>query len=289
MKTAVLTVVHPSSEPYFHEFLYSLSRQTDPDFTIFLINDGIHDIENILQEYHLSVRVRNVSGTPSVLRKSGIEWIRSEGAKVIVFADSDDCFSENRIETSKEFLSYHDIVLNELVLFGKHIQNPFPLLKNRLAEREIITRGSIEKSNCMGLSNTAMRTKSIPQRLSCIPDNIIAFDWAFFSLCLHEGAEAVFTGKCTTFYRQHENNIASPQAFTNEQVLRGVRVKREHYRFLARFYDNYSKMSKEFIMLFEKLDTDSILREKYCEEIRSRLLQNFLWWEPIRTLQELGL
>lgn len=289
MNIAVFSVVHPNSEPYFHEFIGSLSRQTDKDFTLFLINDGIKKIEELLHGHHFSVCIRNESGTPASLRRFGIEWVRSEGADAIIFADSDDCFSENRIETSKEILSYNDLVINELVLFGGRIQKPFPILKNRLADGEVLTKESIAKSNCMGFSNTAMKADKIPKKLKYIQDDIIAFDWAFFSMCLNEDNEAIFTDRITTYYRQYENNIASPQTFTKEQVIRGVKVKRDHYRFLAHFYDKYADMAEEFNILLEKLAKDSILTEKYCEEVKNRSPQSPLWWEPIKTLEELGL
>jgi len=141
----------------------------------------------------------------------------------------------------------------------------------------------------MGFSNTAINTKCITKSLSQVPDDIIAFDWAFFSLCLHKGTIAVFTEKTATYYRQHENNIASPRSFTEDQILRGVQVKRDHYLFISKFTNEYELISKEFVQLFEILKTDITLRDKYCHEVKSQSPPSPLWWESIKTLEELGL
>jgi hypothetical protein len=196
---------------------------------------------------------------------------------------------DNRVEVSKSMLSSYDIIFNELIIIGENIRQPILMLEQRFKEDTELSIDNIKYSNCMGLSNTAINTKSVTKSLSQIPDDIIAFDWAFFSLCLHEGTKTVFTNKTATYYRQYENNISSPQSFSEDQILRGVQVKRDHYRFVSRFFNKYESITNEFDKLFERVNTDTTLRVKYCHEVKNQAPKLPLWWESIKTLEELGL
>ena len=289
MDTAVFSVVYPGVRPYFSEFLSTLSKQTDRNFTLFLINDGLPNVEDFLKRADLYVKVKDAQESPAALRKIGIKWVIEAGAKNIIFADSDDYFSENRVEISKNMLTKYDLVFNELVLTGKGITDPIPILETRFSDGEIISCKRIRTTNCMGLSNTALRLKSISPYLDQIPENIIAFDWALFALCLHAGAKGVFTKQTATYYRQHGNNLASPHSFTEEQILRGVQVKRDHYKMLSRFYKDYVSLADMFEKLLTQLQSDEILRRKYCQAVRKHAPAIPLWWEAIKSLKELEL
>ena len=289
MDTAVFSVVYPGVEPYFSEFLSTLSKQTDRNFTLFLINDGLPNIEGFLKRADLDVKVKDAGGSPATLRKMGIKWVMESGAKVIIFADADDYFAENRVKVSRDILVKYDLVFTELVLTGKGITDSTPMLETRFSDGEIVSCKHIRTANCMGLSNTALRVNSIPSYFDQIPENIITFDWALFALYLHAGASGVFTKKTVTYYRQHGNNLASPHSFTEKQILRGVQVKRDHYQMLSRFYEEYVHMADLFGKLLARLQFDEILRRKYCRAVRKHAPAIPLWWEPIKSLKELGL
>ena len=112
MKIALFSVIHPNALPYFNEFLHSLANQTYKDFTLFLINDGVSHIEEITKQFDLKILLKNIGGTPVAIRKAGIEWLLLQGTDIIIFADSDDYYMDNRIEVSKNMLSYYDIIFN---------------------------------------------------------------------------------------------------------------------------------------------------------------------------------
>ncbi len=289
MNTAVFSVVHPNSFPYLQEFLHSLATQTDKDFTIFLLNDGVPNIEESIGHFDLNIQLRNVSGTPSSIRKIGIEWVLQQGVDAIIFADSDDYFMDNRIEVSKKFLSNYDIVFNELLTVGDELQRPLPILGGRYHDKEMLPKNGIDHLNCMGLSNVAMKTACISKMLALIPNDIIAFDWAFFFLCLHEGVKPVFTKQTSTYYRQHKNNIASLWSLTEDQILRGVRVKRDHYKFISRYVSEWELMSISFDTLLTRLNKDAVFKDNYCREIRKLAPPLPLWWETIKTAEDIGL
>lgn len=289
MNTTVFSVVHPNSFPYLQEFLHSLATQTDKDFTVFLLNDGVPSIEQAISHFDLNIQLRNISGTSSSIRKAGIEWILQQGVDAVIFADSDDYFMDNRIEVSKKFLSDYDIVFNELLIVGEGLQQPLSILGGRYQDREVITKDSINSLNCMGLSNVAMQTTCISRMLAQIPNDIIAFDWAFFFLCLHEGVRPIFTRQTATYYRQHRDNVASLRVLTDDQILRGVRVKRDHYQFVSSYDCEYEAMSISFDELLGRLNQDSVFKDNYCREIRKLAPPLPLWWESIKIAEDINL
>lgn len=289
MNIALFSVVYPGIDDFFAEFLTSLSKQSCKKFILFLINDGLANVEAFLQRTNFEVKVKDAGGTPAELRKMGIQWTIESGAEVIIFADADDYFAENRVEISKSILNNHDLVFNELILTGKGLSDSMPMLGTHFSEGESVNYTRIRIANCMGLSNTAIKVKSIPAYFDKIPDSIIAFDWAFFALCLHAGTKGVFTKRTATYYRQHDHNLAAPRSFTEKQIMLSVRVKRDHYQTLSIFYEEYMPLANKFGVLLTQLESNEILRRKYCQAVRKNVYAAPLWWETIKSLEDLGL
>ena len=286
---AIFSVGYPGAEPYISDFLQSLSKQTDKNFILYLLNDGLHDIGRFLEGINFPVKVLEKQGHPAALRKAGIQWAISGGAKVIFFADVDDYFADNRIEISKKMMVDYDVICNEILLAGQKYPQPVPMLGELFKDEMEITTEDIMNGNCLGLSNTSIRVDKISALMTEIPDDVIAFDWAFFTLCFHAGAKAVFTKKTSTYYRQHDSNIASVKSFTENQIMRGVRVKRDHYNLISNFNDEYIELANVFERLYSQLESDVLLRDKYCKVVRMNAIDTSMWWEPIKSLKELGL
>ena len=289
MNTVVFSVIYPQAEQYFLTFLESLSNQTDKNFELFLLNDGCGDIDRYLHKVDISVKVKSITGLPASLRKQGIAWVKREKFDMIIFADSDDYFAEDRVELAKSTLDENDIMVNELVLFGKNIPIPVSLLSQHYKNLDFLSANHLKHCNCMGLSNTAIRINKITPFIAKIPDSIVSFDWALFALCLHEGAKAIINTKTTTYYRQYGYNIASPFMIEDEQIMRGVFVKRNHYRLLAQFYNEYDQLADLYGCLSDKLQSCGSLREQYFDAVKKNSSPFPLWWEPIKSLRELGL
>jgi len=58
---------------------------------------------------------------------------------------------------------------------------------------------------------------------------------------------------------------------------------------LSRFYDEDLSLSDLFEKLMAQLQSDEILRRKYCQAVRKQAPAIPLWWETIKSLKELGL
>ena len=291
MKTAVLTVAYaaPEIETYAAECLASLERQTDADFSVMIIKDGLSGLDDILRERHLNLSVQSVSGTPAAIRRTAILAAIDLGFDVLVFADIDDYFDDNRVAVAKQLVAEGEVlVCNELMLFGRGYERPRPMLGPRFADGEMITAPDLNDANCMGMSNTAMRADAIDTGLLDRTNDVTAFDWLFFTLLLRSGLNARFTTATNTRYRQHAGNVANARDLSNVDILRGVRIKREHFAALSD--DPYFHWrAVAFAATAERLNADAALAQRYCVAVRAAAPPSPLWWEPIKTLEELSL
>lgn len=286
-KIAVFTVVYPEVEPYLDDFLFSIQSQTCRAFELCIINDGFSGLENYLKKYTLPHIVKSFSGNPTEIRKQGIQFLCNEPFDYVVFADSDDCFDSRRIEIISDLLNNYDLVCNEIILFGQQLEGYVPFGLQRFNDGDSITIETIYHSNIMGMSNTGARVNCIKPLLNLIPSDIIAFDWLLFSLSLLNGYKCVFTNKTCTYYRQHTANVASTLDYSDEQILRGLKVKTQHYAQLSRLYPAYKNIAISYRLLTER-NVDPNFRNYYCEAIRMSAPKDPLWWEMIKTDKELN-
>jgi len=288
MKTAVLTVVYEGVEPYINDFMISLQQQTDTNFDLIIINDGFKQLDQLLSRFNINSRTLHFEASFVERRKQGIKRLKEEGYDTVVFADSDDYFNSQRIEITKQLLANYDLVCNELVLFGESVSDIIPMASSRFYDGQVLTLKNIYHGNIMGMSNTGVRLNYILPLIDFIPDDVIAFDWVLYSLALLNGCSCVFTNKAITFYRQHTNNIASPQNYSEEQIIRGVKVKHRHYQIMCNYDKEYDSYVEEFERLINRLQ-NTPFKHDYCKAVRVNAPKHPLWWESIKTERELNL
>jgi glycosyltransferase involved in cell wall biosynthesis len=285
MKIAVATFIYPGPaiSEYARACLDTLARQTNGDFSLFVFNDGYRDVESVLQLHGPRAQIVEVCGTPADIRRQAIRYLRDSGFDVIVFADIDDLFDENRVAVAIEMIEDGvDIVLNELVLFGSGMLNTENLFQGRLEEKSVLKLEDIREGNCFGMSNTAVRVSVIPDSVF-EPRNVLAFDWFFYTNLLIGGAVAQFTGKVATYYRQHLNNMAAIRGLSEVNILRGLEVKRSHFDVFDPVY------AAEISETEGKIRQNKVFREAYCKAVSAAMLPQPFWWESIKTFRELGL
>lgn len=289
MKTAVVSVIYPGCEPYLKDFIFSLSRQTDADFTLFILNDGVSEAPRFFEMERLNYQLRDLSGTPAFLRKKLIQWAIHEENDIIIFADADDYFSKNRIYVCKQLLKKHSFIFNELVLVGDKIESPRTMLQGRLEDGQEIEDDFLRYHNCLGFSNTAIKSCCLTDDIiQQIADDVIAFDWALFTHVLHQGYKAFFTTKCQTYYRQHSRNIANPNIRTEDEVLHGVNVKAKHYYEIQDVSVWYREQALIFGELQKLLSRNPEFRRNYIDGVLAAKREQPLWWEIIKEPVEIN-
>lgn len=265
-KIAFLTTIFPIKTEYLLDFFDSLKKQTFKNFDIIVINDGYENFEAIQRKYQsLCIIELPYKNTPAKNREYGINYCIENGYDILIFGDSDDYFTENRVATSLELLKDSDIVVNDLSLFDGNGIYEDKYLSHRVDNLQIVTIEFIKDKNIFGLSNTAIKLN--PKQKIVIPNDLIAVDWYIFSIFLLEGKKAVFTNETKTYYRQYAQNMIGLKKLNEETFKIGIKVKQQHYQNLSNTYNIFSlELNRLSTIRFEN---------------RTQNIKNPLWWELI--------
>lgn len=289
--TAFVSVIHARALEFLPDFFASLRTQTDRDFDLVLVNNGVAGLADLVAEHDIAdavpTRIVEASGVAAAVMKAALDHVLASGYRRLIFGDSDDWFANDRVAVSKALLEAHECVFNDLILFGAGIPEPSSMFGDRLAEGQRIDEAFIRHFNCLGMSNTALRAEKAIAAYRSIPESRLVFDWDFFGQVLARDTTAVYTARIQTHYRQHATNVASPHALADEQIMRGVRVKTEHYSTMSAVLPWYVGRQRDFTRLLEGLRSNDELRERYCSEVRRRARARAFWWEPILSLEEI--
>ena len=88
-------------ENFLIDFFDSLTRQTCNNFDVVVVNDGYSNFDKLKSKYSmLNILELEYSNTPAKNREYGINYCINNKYDVLVFGDSDDYFSDNRVEFS---------------------------------------------------------------------------------------------------------------------------------------------------------------------------------------------
>ena len=206
-KIVFLTTIFPMKEKYLIDFFDSLLVQSYKNFDIVVVNDGYRNFDILLKKYNkLNVIELKYSNTPAKNREYGINYVISKGYDILIFGDSDDYFSKNRVEKSVELLDNYDIVVNDLSLFNDNGIYEKLYFSNRIKNNSVVEYDFIKDKNIFGLSNTAIKLNILGNKIIFDKD-IVAVDWFLYKKLLKDRYMAFFTNKIITYYRQYNNNI----------------------------------------------------------------------------------
>jgi glycosyltransferase involved in cell wall biosynthesis len=225
---AFLTTIFPMKEQYLIDFFDSLSGQIYDNFDVIVVNDGYKNFYDVKMKYqNLSIVELPYSDTPAKNREYGINYCIDNKYDILIFGDSDDYFSDNRIEESLKCLETFDIVVNDLNLFDKNGMYEEKYISNRLSHGSEVKLDYIQDKNIFGLSNTAIKT-NILNSVEFDKD-LVVVDWYLYKKLLKDGCNSIFTNKATTYYRQYDFNTIGLQVVKGvyylwwEQIDRGAK------------------------------------------------------------------
>lgn len=276
---AVLGAVYPAVSKYLPDYFESLQRQTCRDFDLLLVKDGLDVFQ---RPEGLNVIELEGEGAPARIRETVINHALQSGYECLVFSDTDDYFSPDRVAQSLRLLKEYDIVVNDLSLVSENGDTIVErYLSRRLGDMEEIALGHLIHRNMMGLSNTAVsrRCFDVPLRLD---SETIAVDWYLFSTLLLEGRSAVFTDRAVTYYRQHGSNTAGLGGeLTTGALLRGVEIKAQHYGFIAILDESFIDLANEYRDLKNEIKKSNNI-QAYREAMLAQAVDDPLWWENAR-------
>jgi hypothetical protein len=277
MKTAFCSVIFPANLFYFNDFLNALENQTDTHFDLLLFNDDVENLNDLLISTSLKYKIIEVEGSPSEIRAEVFHYLKLSNYDTIVFGDTDDYFSPNRVEDCKNGLEGVDILANDIILVDKYkneISGPY--WANRLELKDTISIESIKNYNFLGLGNSAIKQKVLPNRIHFEP-NLIAVDWYFYSVLLKNNWKVGFSFNSFTYYRQHNANIVGRKKLTFEEYKKGLNVKLNHYISLSKDYPDFQELAFKYLTYKE-----SFSESNYQKTIQNNTIKNPFWWEEIQ-------
>lgn len=262
------SVIYPNAVKYAVDFLKSLNIQTDKNYTLILINDGVPPqiLDCIMAEYENDYEILNYSEklSPVALRIKLMEETYLRGGDFLILGDIDDYFSKNRIEKVKNAFFHNEgigFVYNDLLLTnGERCMPKMPDQVN--SERDIL------EYNFLGLSNTAINIKNIDRKfiISLTEYQSYVFDWYLFSRLAMIGKRGIYIPEGVTYYRIHEENYAGVPKKTAKMIGKEVYVKRMHY-------DALSKYKRCYRMLYETYKNNNYM-------INNK--ERYFWWDLTR-------
>jgi len=215
---AFLTTIFPMEEQFLIDFFDSLSKQTYKNFDVIVVNDGYEDFDKIKEKYcELNVVELPCLKTPAKNREFGINFCKDEQYEVLIFGDSDDYFSDNRIELSLSALNNNDIVVNDVSLFDDSGIYETMYMSNRLQDDSKISFEYIQDKNIFGLSNTAIKLDILEEVV--FDEDLVAVDWYLYKGLLKNRSNAVFINKAITYYRQYKDNTVGLQVVDGKYYL----------------------------------------------------------------------
>lgn len=275
MDIAVFSVIYEANLKYFDDFIFSLNKQLFKNFELFLINDqlSIEVLQKKLQTanfpYVLYTLKRSL--TPAKIREVGFREISNRNYKKIIFADTDDLMSSNRLERSIALLDYYPVVFTDITLVDEDkdiIKSS--IWKERLIDTKIDENFLLDK-NVLGLGNTAMLSSFMNN--IAIPQDIIAVDWYYFTRIL-KNEHAGFISDAVTYYRQHADNTIGIKGLTYSRLKLILDVKIQHYREMSIFNPKYLPLLEDIYSIKKQLNEGIVS----IDEINNREM-NFFWWE----------
>ena len=218
LKVVLLTTIFPMNQQFLIDFFESLNSQTHDSFNVVVVNDGYSNFNEIKLKYSkLNIVELEYSNTPAKNREYGINYCIERKYDILIFGDSDDYFSDNRVELALEALNSNDIVVNDVSLFDNDGTYEDMYISNRLENDSKVDYDYIKNKNIFGLSNTALKT-NILSKVSFDKD-LVAVDWYLYKGLLKNGCKAIFTNKAITYYRQYKDNTVGLQAVKGKYYL----------------------------------------------------------------------
>lgn len=247
VKLGVYTTFFPAFMPFVGNFIESIYKQTDKDFTLVVALDGLK-AEDFPHVENVPLRLLEVPAglTISQVREWAWQQVIHE-FDALVFCDGDDVLAPSRIEHARRSLLQCDLDACALALVDESLK---PLHATLSPDSQKIE--SLPQSNVFGLSNTAYRT-SLLRQIFPLPIQVDTVDWYMAAVSVALQARIHVRPEEDMFYRQHGRNMAGPML-----PMDAVRV------------ETGTRISLVFLKaMLENKHLDGYLRQQYQQRLNS--------------------
>ncbi|MBI3519738.1 MAG: hypothetical protein HY062_10330 [Bacteroidetes bacterium] len=230
MSLAVVTFFYPNAHTYLAGFLNCIRHQTKQDFTLLVFNDGVKNISDAFNEYSHTILFVDVSGTPTQIRFQAFEYLKSTNFEKIVFQDIDDEMTSNRVAVLAELLDDNMIVSNDLSLVNNDgILYAASVWADKINDLSKFDVTYILKKNIVGIGNSGIRKDVLKVKIAYSSLPKVADWFMFYQLMCLGNFKVLFTSRCQTLYRQHQDNMAGVKEFNKQRLEYVIDVKLSHY------------------------------------------------------------
>ena len=284
----IFSVIFNANLPYFSDFIKSLEHQSFKNFKLVLINDGVINIEKYFVNIDLEYEIYKVKElTPFEIRIFGLKIVLDLKPEYIIFADSDDTFSLNRVEVLIKNLENYPFVCNDLDLIdvnGVLIEETF--WSKRIGEYYEFDIQFLKNKNILGFGNSGMQFWPLKKMLFKIENFEDGNDWLFFT-CAENDLNGLFVSDCRTNYRQHNNNIIGRKLLQLNSLISLIENKSNHYfklksiGFKAFDVDEQINEIKNATSIISNKLNNINNQLKYINSLNI----NFFWWEELNYLK----
>ncbi len=279
MKISLVLYVYPGIEKYLNDLIRSINNQSNLDFDVIIFNDNANNLNMLFKDLEINFSIFDVTGSINQIRFNSLKVLRTIKSEYIIFQDADDFMAENRIEENLMALRNYDLVVNDLSLVNENSQIlEISYWAKRLGTSFEFDKKFLRDKNIVGLGNTSIKkTLLIDPRLSfsSLP---LAFDWfLFYQIFELNNLKALFITSTTTYYRQHQDNIAGIKKLDFSRIKHVLNVKNTHYNALSNIGFDFKK---ELYQLGQ-IQVDNFDFLKFNSDKDNF---NLLWWEETNNL-----
>lgn len=279
MKISLILYVYPGIEKYLNDLIRSINNQSSKEFNVIIFNDHLGNVNLLFKSLLITPTIVEVHGSPNEIRFNSLIDIKALGSEYVIFQDADDFMAENRIEENLKALENYDLVVNDLTLINENskILEDSYWTKN-LGNGFEFDEKFLRDKNIVGLGNTSIKKSLlIDPRLSfsALP---LAFDWfLFYQIFKLNNLKAVFITNTTTYYRQHQDNIAGIKKMDFPRLKHVLNVKNTHYNALSNIGFDF----RNELYQLNQIQVDVIDFLKFNSDKENF---NLLWWEETNNL-----
>lgn len=234
---AVCTALYEAARPYLPAYLAGLRAAAQgEDLSLVLAVDDFVEPGEFLGEAETICPVKTVKApekaTPARVRRSLLLEAAATPADILIFADIDDILAPDAPGLHGAALEMVDISFGDLRLIDARGEDTgLRFFDHADIPWQLMDADPLRDRNFLGLTNTAVRRKAIPDTALAIPDHVIAVDWWLFTTLLQAGLKAQRVPGNVADYRIFAENELGIGAPASRSALRHlIDIALRHYR-----------------------------------------------------------
>ena len=277
-RVAVVTVLYPAALPFVAEFLADLNAQDDRSFTLVALLDGVP--AGSFAGARMPVVELAASGTPAALRTAAINAAAAH-ADILIFADADDRFRADRVRACRHGMTGWDALGHDFTPFTVGSPDQPPALHRAWDADRAISALDLRDGTCIGFGASACRAAPAQAAAALVDPGTEVYDWDFYALLLHQGGAVRFLDLPLTRYRQHAANLIGWGR--TRDLIRGARIKADHYRRLTAWDPGYARLAGGFARLALRLASEPDFHASYATRPPATRVG---WWYDLTLPEE---